>query len=164
MLTSNNIQEKSGADPIGLRPQSEGFPQRAHHRGGPTELNPLPAEGLREVLTQVMSLRYGDQPLFRRQYHWQAVFRVMVDYHWCNTGDYDRFGFIVSQIMPEKVNAPYKRDSVKSISQTMFQKPFCEWYYERVMCGSRRAYDRMCVLTQKLFELVDANGLKPDNV
>jgi len=160
-LKNNN---NCGAAPSGLRPQSEGFPQRAHRQGGLYELNPVPYEGLREVMEQLMRERFGDQPLFRRQCHWQAVYRVMVDYGWCLDADYDMFGYIVSRISPEKVNAPYNRDSVKNITQTAFLKPFCEWRYDRVMCKRRAPYERMRVITETLFRLVDAHGLRPDNV
>ena len=71
-------------------------------------------ENIRQCIALLMEEMYGDEPLFNLQGHWQAVYRILVDKGYCRDSDFDGFDAFIRTVMPEKVNKPYKKDSVKS--------------------------------------------------
>ena len=61
--------------------------------------------------------------------------------------------------MPEKVNKPYKRDSVRNINKTDFNKPFDKWKYNAETSGKRIPYDRMVAVASRFKAILEENGL-----
>ena len=125
----------------------------AHHKGGEVE------ERIRQCIAMLMAERYGEEPLFCLQGHWQAVYRILVDKGYCRDSDFDGFDAFIRRVMPEEVNKPYKKDSVKQISQTDFVKPFVEWSFDMQTSKTRRPFDRMTAIAQRFREILERNGL-----
>ena len=80
---------------------------------------------IRRCIALLMTERYGDEPLFNLQGHWQAVYRILVDKGYCRDSDFDGFDAFIRTVMPEKVNKPYKKDSVKQISKGLSFNSSC---------------------------------------
>ena len=116
-------------------------------------------ERIRQSIALLMEERYGDEPLFNLQGHWQAVYRILVDKDYCRDSDFDGFDTFIRRVMPEEVNKPYKKDSVKQISQTDFVKPFVEWSFDIQTSKTRRPFDRMTAIAQRFREILEGNGL-----
>ncbi len=116
-------------------------------------------EGICQCIAQLMEERVGDGSLFNRQSHWQAVYRILVDKGYCRDSDFDGFDAFIRAVMPEKVNKPYRKDSVKIISQTDFNKPFDKWRYESKTSGTRKPFERMCAVAGRFKELLEEQGL-----
>jgi len=125
----------------------------AHHKGGEVE------ERIRQCIALLMTERYGDEPLFCLQGHWQAVYRILVDKDYCRDSDFDGFDAFIRRVMPEEVNKPYTKASVKQISQTDFVKPFDEWTYDTQTSKTRRPFDRMVTIAWRFREILEENGL-----
>lgn len=126
------------------------------------EPNPAPAEvedRIRECIAQLMTEQYGDEPLFNIQGHWQAVYRILVDKGYCRDSDFNGFDAFIQEVMPEKVNKPYKRDSVRNINKTDFNKPFDKWKYNAETSGKRIPYDRMMAVASRFKAILEENGL-----
>jgi len=81
-------------------------------------------ERIKQSIALLMAERYGDEPLFNLQGHWQAVYRILVDKGYCRDSDFDGFDAFIRRVMPDEVNKPYKKDSVRNINKTSFNKPF----------------------------------------
>ena len=116
-------------------------------------------ECIRECIALLMAERYGDEPLFCLQGHWQAVYRILVDKGYCRDSDFDGFDAFIRRVMPEEVNKPYKKDSVRNINKTSFNKPFDRWRYDPGDYGTRKPYDRMVAIAQRFKEILEENGL-----
>ncbi len=116
-------------------------------------------ECIRECIDQLMKEQYGNEELFNRQGHWQAVYRILVDKEYCKDSDFDGFDSFIRRVMPEKVNKPYKKDSVKSISQTDYSKTFNKWHYDPQISSTRKPYDRMVAVAKRFLELLEEKGL-----
>ena len=116
-------------------------------------------EGICQCIAQLMEERVGDGSLFNRQSHWQAVYRILVDKGYCRDSDFDGFDAFIRAVMPEKVNKPYRKDSVKIISQTDFNKPFDKWRYDSKTSGTRKPFERMCTVAGRFKELLEEQGL-----
>ena len=116
-------------------------------------------EGICQCIAQLMEERVGDGSLFNRQSHWQAVYRILVDKGYCRDSDFDGFDAFIHAVMPEKVNKPYRKDSVKIISQTDFNKPFDKWRYDSKTSGTRKPFERMCTVAGRFKELLEKQGL-----
>ena len=126
------------------------------------EPDPAPAEvedRIRECIAQLMTEQYGDEPLFNIQGHWQAVYRILVDKGYCRDSDFNGFDAFIQEVMPEKVNKPYKRDSVRNINKTDFNKPFDKWKYNAETSGKRIPYDRMMAVASRFKAILEENGL-----
>ena len=128
----------------------------APDRGG--EL-PEVEERIRRCIALLMTERYGDEPLFCLQGHWQAVYRILVDKGYCRDSDFDGFDAFIRRVMPEEVNKPYKKDSVKQISKTDFALPFERWHYDPQTSTTRKPYDRMVAIATRFKEILEENGL-----
>ena len=123
---------------------------------------PLPPElsirdRIRKSIALLMEERVGDEPLFNLQGHWQAVYRILVDKGYCRDSDFDGFDAFIRTVMPEKVNKPYKKDSVKNINKTDFNKPFDRWQYDPSISGTRKPFERMQVVAQRFKEILEEN-------
>ena len=116
-------------------------------------------ERIRQSIALLMEERYGDEPLFNLQGHWQAVYRILVDKGYCRDSDFDGFDAFIRRVMPEEVNKPYKKDSVKQISQTDFIRPFDEWAFDMQTSKTRRPFDRMVTIARRFREILEENGL-----
>jgi len=117
------------------------------------------AEHIRQCIALLMQEKCGNEPLFNQQSHWQAVYRILVDKGYCSESDFDGFDTFIRKVMPEEVNKPYLKGSVKQISQTDFVRPFNEWRYDALTSKTRRPYDRMFAVTKRFLEVLEENGL-----
>lgn len=100
-----------------------------------------------------------EEPLFKTQGHWQAIYRILVDKKFCKDSDFDGFDLFIKKVMPEKVNAPYVKWSVKQISQSDFNKSFDKWVYDGTICGNRKPFERMYAIAKRFKELLEEKGL-----
>ena len=125
----------------------------ATEKGGETE------ERIRQCIALLMAERYGDEPLFCLQGHWQAVYRILVDKGYCRDSDFDGFDAFIRRVMPNEVNKPYTKASVKQISQTDFVKPFDEWTFDFETSKTRRPFERMTAVAQRFREILEEKGL-----
>lgn len=122
---------------------------------------------IRHCISLLMQEKYSEQdgertviePLFNQQSHWQAVYRDLVDKEYCEDSDFDGFDIFIRKSMPDKVNKPYSKASVKQISQTDFCRPFCDWKFDPETSKTRKPYDRMAAVAQRFLEIMKENGL-----
>ena len=153
-----NIGKVTGKHPA--PPDGHPFPSDARRpvafapdRGGELE------ERIRRCIALLMAERYGEEALFCLQGHWQAVYRILVDKDYCRDSDFDGFDAFIRRVMPEEVNKPYKKDSVKQISKTDFALPFERWHYDPQTSTTRKPYDRMVAIATRFKEILEENGL-----
>ena len=130
-------------------------PDPAPERGGELVVE----ERIRRCIGLLMAERYGNEPLFNLQGHWQAVYRILVDKGYCRESDFDGFDVFVRRVMPEKVNKPYRHDSVRNINKTDFNKPFTKWHYSTETSGNRIPYERMVAVASRFSAILEDNGL-----
>ena len=130
-------------------------PDPAPERGGELVVE----ERIRRCIGLLMAERYGNELLFNLQGHWQAVYRILVDKGYCRESDFDGFDVFVRRVMPEKVNKPYKKESVKQISKTDFALPFDRWHYDPQTSTTRKPYDRMVAVARRFKAFLEENGL-----
>jgi hypothetical protein len=100
-----------------------------------------------------------EEPLFKFQNHWQAIYRILVDKHFCKDSDFDGFDLFIKKVMPNQVNAIYTKASVKQISQTDFNKPFVKWKFDSETSGTLRPFERMKEVAQRFLDILEENGL-----
>ena len=122
-----------------------------------SELSTL--EAIKQSIILLMEERYEDKLLFNRQAHWQAIYRILVDKGYCRESDFDGFDAFIRRVMPEEVNKPYKKESVKQISKTDFALPFDRWHYDPQTSTTRKPYDRMVAVTGRFKEILEQKGL-----
>ena len=123
-----------------------------------SSLSPV-EECIRQSIAQLMTEQYGDKPLFNLQGHWQAVYRILVDKDYCQDSDFNGFDAFIIRVMPMNINKPYKRDSVRNINKTDFNKPFAKWEYSAVTSGKREPYDRMVAVASRFKAILEEKGL-----
>ena len=116
-------------------------------------------ERIRHCIALLMQEKCGNEPLFNQQNHWQAVYRILVDKGYCRDSDFDGFDAFIRTVMPEEVNKPYSKGSLKQISQTDFVRPFNEWRYDVLTSKTRKPYDRMVAVARRFLEILEENGL-----
>lgn len=114
---------------------------------------------LRDCLALLMQERFGSEPLLNRQSHWQAVYRILVDKGYCADSDFNGFDSFIRGVMPEVVNKPYTKGSVKMISQTPFVRPFGEWKFDPLIFKTRKPFERMVAVASRFLTLMDEHGL-----
>ncbi|MBP5571000.1 MAG: hypothetical protein J6X46_08325 [Prevotella sp.] len=137
----------------------------APYRGGESTVGGKPAynrsgelvveERIRRCIGLLMAERYGNEPLFNLQGHWQAVYRILVDKGYCRDSDFDGFDAFIRRVMPEEVNKPYKKDSVRNINKTSFNKPFDRWRYDPDDYGTRKPFERMVAIARRFKEILE---------
>ena len=116
------------------------------------------AAGIAEALSELMQQRTPDgRYLVTRKVHWQAIFRILVDRGIYSDGtDYRGFCYYVEGMCPaDGYRVPLSYQSLKSISRTMYVRPFTEWRYDAVYSISRQAYERMCRIAVVLNNLLE---------
>ena len=116
-------------------------------------------ERIKQSIALLMAERYGDEPLFNLQGHWQAVYRILVDKGYCRDSDFDGFDAFIRRVMPDEVNKPYKKDSVRNINKTSFNKPFGKWQYDPDDYGTRKPYDRMVEIASRFKKILEEKGV-----
>jgi len=116
-------------------------------------------ECIRQCIALLMTEQYGDEPLFCLQGHWQAVYRILVDKGYCRDSDFDGFDAFIRRVMPEEVNKPYKKDSVRNINKTSFNKSFDKWRYDPDDYGTRKPFERMAAIARRFKDILEGNGL-----
>ena len=114
-----------------------------------------PTERIRHCIALLMEEKYGDALLFNQQNHWQAVYRILVDKGYCRDSDFDGFDAFIRRVMPEEVNKPYKKDSVRNINKTSFNKPFDRWRYDPDDYGTRKPFERMVAIARRFKEILE---------
>ncbi len=118
---------------------------------------------LEQLMQERITVKKGGKDvvelLFKRQNHWQGVYRILVDKKFCKDSDFDGFDLFIKKVMPEKVNAPYVKWSVKQISQSDFNKSFDKWVYDGTICGNRKPFERMYAIAKRFKELLEEEGL-----
>lgn len=137
-------------------------PNRPTPPNSAAQLAPLPdslRSQLRECLALLMQERFGSEPLLNRQSHWQAVYRILVDKGYCADSDFNGFDSFIRGVMPEVVNKPYSKGSVKMISQTPFVRPFGEWKFDPLIFKTRKPFERMVAVASRFLTLMDEHGL-----
>lgn len=139
-------------------------PKNAPTPKSTTTANPAPLPDnlrsqLRECLALLMQERFGSEPLLNRQSHWQAVYRILVDKGYCADSDFNGFDSFIRGVMPEVVNKPYTKGSVKMISQTPFVRPFGEWKFDPLIFKTRKPFERMVAVASRFLTLMDEHGL-----
>ena len=135
------------------------FPCLGREKGAAKSFKEDAAEGIRHCITLLMQEKCGDDPLFCLQSHWQAVYRILVDKGYCRDSDFDGFDTFIRTVMPEEVNKPYSKGSLKQISQTDFVRPFTEWRYDVQTSKTRKPYDRMVAVARRFLEILEEKGL-----
>ena len=118
-----------------------------------------PTEVIRHSIGLLMQERYGEEVLFNQQSHWQAVYRILVDKGYCRDSDFDGFDIFIRSVMPEEVNKPYSKGSVKQISQTDFVRPFEEWKYDAQTSKTRKPFERMVAVASRFKSILEENGV-----
>lgn len=124
-------------------------------------------ERIRKCITLLMKINIKvmkngkevEEPLFKLQNHWQAIYRILVDKHFCKDSDFDGFDLFIKKVMPNQVNAIYRKASVKQISQTDFNKPFVKWKFDSETSGTLRPFERMKEVAQRFLDILEENGL-----
>lgn len=119
----------------------------------------LSTERISHCIALLMQEKYGNETLFNKQSHWQAVYRILVDKEYCRDSDFDGFDAFIQTVMPEKVNKPYTKASVKQISQTDFVKPFKKWTFDHQTSKTRKPFDRMVTVAQRFLDIMEENRL-----
>ena len=136
------------------------FGEKGHPAPGPApQRGGEPPERIRHSIGLLMEERSGDEPLFNQQSHWQAVYRILVDKGYCRDSDFDGFDTFIRRVMPDEVNKPYKKDSVRNINKTSFNKPFDRWKYDPDDYGTRKPFERMESIARRFKEILEGNGL-----
>ena len=133
-------------------------PPKGREKGNDASLD-SPAEGIRQSIALLMLEKYGDEPLFNQQSHWQAIYRILVDKGYCRDSDFDGFDRFIRTVMPDEVNKPYKKDSVRNINKTDFNKPFDRWQYDPETSGTRKPYDRMVEIASRFKKILEEKGV-----
>jgi len=95
------------------------------------------------------------KPLFSQQSHWQAVFRILSDFGKFADDDFDGFDCWVLRVVPPGLRQLYSKQSVKNISQTLFNKQFDKWVYDPELMKKRMPYDRMEQIARRFKELLE---------
>ena len=125
----------------------------------PLKRGQLGATDIAEALSKLMSFRGPDgRYLVTRKVHWQAIFRILVDRGIYPDGtDYRGFCYYMEGMCPVGgYRVPLSYQSLKSISRTMFVRPFTEWRYDAVYGISRQSYERMYRIAATLNKLLDS--------
>lgn len=156
----NAPKDKATAPKIATKAKPPKTPKASTNPKHPAA--PLPdslRSQLRECLALLMQERIGSEPLLNRQSHWQAVYRILVDKGYCADSDFNGFDSFIRGVMPEVVNKPYTKGSVKMISQTPFVRPFGEWKFDPLIFKTRKPFERMVAVASRFLTLMDEHGL-----
>ena len=140
-------------------------------RAVPTGLASAPTAGvrtddaIRRCITLLMDINVTDargreRPLFCKAAHWQAVYRILVDFHLgASDGDFRGFQSWVPSIMPQDCRVPFSYEALRGISKTPFVRPFLRWHFDSTYFRTRSPYDSMHRVAQTFLRLLEENGL-----
>ena len=144
-------QEKQGMQYISLRGSVE-----------PVE------NAIRRSIAQLMDATYVDKkgcarPVFSHAAHWQAVYRILVDYNLGATdGDYLGFAEWIATVEPAGCRVKFKYHSLRNISKTPFVRPFVKWKFDNNYFETRVPFDRMVCVAQTFLRFLRENGALSD--
>lgn len=98
--------------------------------------------------------------LVYRGLHWIAIFRIVVD-KGLGVSNTDYLGFcnMMEGLKPEGFRVPLKQDNLKSMSKTMYHKPFDKWKYDPTFNPTRKPYDKMVEIATRFKAILEENGL-----
>ena len=120
---------------------------------------------IRICIAQLMDMNVPNpkgrmRPLFHKASHWQAVYRILVDYH-LGAADGDYFGFktLAVRIMPDGCRVPFSYEAFRNISRTLFVRPFAKWHYDSTYFQTRKPYDNMYQVASTFLQLLREKGL-----
>ena len=83
------------------------------------------------------------------------MFRILSDFGKFADDDFDGFDSWVHRVVPPELARLYSKQSVKNISQTLFNKPFDKWVYDPELMKKREPYDRMEQIARRFKELLE---------
>ena len=120
---------------------------------------------VRTSIQQLMDMKVPNpkgrmEPLFHKASHWQAVYRILVDYH-LGAADGDYFGFktMIERIMPDGCRVPFSYDALRGITKTPFVRPFAKWHYDSTYFQTRKPYESMYQVASAFLGILRQNGL-----
>ena len=120
---------------------------------------------IRRCILQLMDMNVPDhrgrmRPLFYKASHWQAVYRILVDYKLgAVDGDYIGFSSWMQRIIPADCRVPFNYEAFRSISRTPFVRPFVKWHYDSTYFQTRLPYENMVRVAEAFLLLLKENGL-----
>ena len=120
---------------------------------------------IRICIAQLMDMNVSNpkgrmRPLFHKASHWQAVYRILADYHLgAADGDYLGFKTLAVRIMPDGCRIPFSYESLRVISKTPFVRPFAKWHYDSTYFQTRTPYDSMYRVATAFLQLLREKGL-----
>lgn len=120
---------------------------------------------IRSCIGQLMEVNVLDtrgrmRPLFSKVSHWQAVYRILVDFGLGATdGDYIGFATYAAQLMPRGCRIPFSYSALRDISKTPFVRPFAKWQYDCTYFQTRIPYDSMYQVASTFLKILEENGL-----
>ena len=116
---------------------------------------------IRQLMEASMTDRNGRvQPLVHKASHWQAIYRIMVDFNLgAADGDYIGFKALAAQIMPEGCRIPFSYEALRGISKTPFVRPFAKWHYDCTYFQTRKPYESMYRVANTFLGILRTKGL-----
>lgn len=100
------------------------------------------------------------RPLFYKASHWQAVYRILVDYQLgAVDGDYIGFSNWMNRIIPDGCRVPFSYEALRGISRTVFVRPYAKWYYDSTYSQTRLPYESMVRIAEAFLQLLKDKGL-----
>lgn len=104
--------------------------------------------------------RGRDRPIFRKAAHWQAVYRILVDFDLgAADGDFKGFAEWVPRITPSDCPVPFSYESLRDISKTLFVRPYARWQFDNSYFRTRTPYDSMCRVAGTFLQILCEEGL-----
>ena len=120
---------------------------------------------IRQCILQLMDMDVADhrgrmRKLFFQVSHWQAVYRILVDYKLgAVDGDYIGFSSWMQRIIPADCRVPFNYEAFRSISRTPFVRSFVKWHYDSTYFQTRLPYENMVRVAEAFLLLLKENGL-----
>lgn len=98
--------------------------------------------------------------LVNKGIHWIAIFRIFVDKNLgVSNSDYLGFCNMIESLKPGGFRVPLKQNNLKSMSKTMYHKPFDKWKYDPTFNPTRKPYDKMVEIATRFKAILEENGL-----
>jgi hypothetical protein len=120
---------------------------------------------IRTCIRQLMDMDVADRhgrvrPLFHKASHWQAIYRILVDFGLgAVDGDYLGFATYAATLMPAGCRIPFSYQALRDISKTPFVRPFAKWQYDCTYFQTRTPYDSMYQVASTFLKILKENGL-----
>ena len=133
-------------------------PQPNTQHPTPATQQPTPNLSVSHICWSLKTLQAEEykngKPLFTQANHWQAVFRILVDQGMFRDNDYDGFDEWMHNNIPKELSTNYNKNSVKNISQTLYNKPLERWTYDPALEKTRQPFERMQTIAKRFLELL----------